>query len=225
MKTWETWEDDIKAFIKAIEGIGGEVDGYLIKPPVSVSVIRNVEEELGVSLPESFIKVISGFTSGMEMNWSLPDDEELEVPIPEALEGIFASNFSWNIEDLINVEKDRKGWEQEVFSDVENEYDRVWHNKLGLMAVGNGDYIAFDLSISNDPPVVYLSHDDGEGHGYILGQNFIDFMDKWVKIGCVGCEDWQLLPFIEGPSTGTQPDSKNAHLWRKWLGINGLLEK
>lgn len=210
MNIWETWEDDIKEFIKAIEGIGGEVDGYLIKPPVSISVIRHVEEELGVSLPESFIKVISEFTSGMEMNWSLPDDEDLEVPIPEALEGIFASNFSWNIEDLINVEKDRKGWEQEVFSDDENEYDRVWHNKLGLMAVGNGDYIAFDLSISNDPPVVYLSHDDGEGHGYILGKNFIDFMDKWIKIGCVGCEDWQLLPFIEGPSTGIQPDSKNA---------------
>ncbi|MEV5027944.1 SMI1/KNR4 family protein [Paenibacillus sp. LPE1-1-1.1] len=219
MKTWETWEDNIKVFIKAIEFIGGEVDGYLIKPSVSISVIKSVEEELGVSLPESFIKVISEFISGMEMVWSLPDDDEREVPIPEVLKGISASNFSWSIENIINVEKGRKRWEQEVFSDEEDEYDRVWHNKLGLMEVGNGDYIAFDLSISNDPPVVYLSHDDGEGHGYILGHNFIDFIDKWTKIGCVGCEDWQLLPFMEGPSTGIQPDLPNAQLWRNWLNI------
>lgn len=107
----------------------------------------------------------------------------------------------------------------EVFPDVNNEYDSVWHNKLGLMEVGNGDYIAFDLSVPNDPPVVYLSHDDGEGHGYILGKNFIDFMNRWTRIGCVGCEDWQLLPFIEGAESGILPDCENAIKWREYLGV------
>ena len=33
------------------------------------------------------------------------------------------------------------------------------------MEVGNGDFIAFDLKeYPQKAPIVYLSHDDGEGH-------------------------------------------------------------
>lgn len=47
------------------------------------------------------------------------------------------------------------------------------NTKLGFMNVPNGDVIAFDMKESEiNPSVVYLSHDDGEGHGYIY----------WVKI-------------------------------------------
>ena len=42
------------------------------------------------------------------------------------------------------------------------------NTKLGFMNVPNGDAIAFDMKESEiNPSVVYLSHDDGEGHGYI----------------------------------------------------------
>ena len=33
-------------------------------------------------------------------------------------------------------------------------------------------------------------------HGQILGENFIDFMNKWTQLGCVGTEDWQFEPFL-----------------------------
>ena len=43
------------------------------------------------------------------------------------------------------------------------------NTKLGFMNIPNGDVIAFDMKESEiNPSVVYLSHDDGEGHGYIL---------------------------------------------------------
>lgn len=42
--------------------------------------------------------------------------------------------------------------------------------------MGNGDYLAFDLNHSNDAPIVYLSHDDGDGHGYKIANNFIEFI-------------------------------------------------
>ncbi|WP_280777249.1 hypothetical protein [Paenibacillus sp. PastM-3] len=44
----------------------------------------------------------------------------------------------------------------------------------------------------------------------------MDFMDRWSKIGCVGCEDWQLIPFMDSPVSGILPDSDNAKLWRSW---------
>ncbi|WP_346780829.1 SMI1/KNR4 family protein [Paenibacillus sp. PastM-2] len=129
---------------------------------------------------------------------------------------MFIGDFSWSIKSIVAAEEERKGWEQQVFSDLDDEYDRVWHNMLGFMAVGNGDFVAFDLSVPADPPVVYLSHDGGDGHGYSLGDNFMDFMDRWSKIGCVGCEDWQLIPFMDSPVSGILPDSDNAKLWRSW---------
>lgn len=54
-------------------------------------------------------------------------------------------------------------WEEECFNNEDDEYDAVWHHKLGFMHVPNGDMIAFDVKKSEtNPPVVYLSHDDGE---------------------------------------------------------------
>ncbi len=68
-------------------------------------------------------------------------------------------------------------------------YNVVWHGKLAFHDVPSGDQLAFDL---NEPsnPVVYLSHDDGEGHGYRLGNDFIDFVERWSMVGCTGPEDW-----------------------------------
>lgn len=192
----------------------------IIKPPGEAQQIKRVEEKLGIPLPMSFRMVVLEYTAGMEMNWRLPDDDELSIPLPEELRGLFAGNFTWSLKDIVDIEKDRKSWELEVFPDIKDEYDRVWHNKLAFMEVGNGDYIAFDLSVPNDPPVVYLSHDDGEGHRYILGDNFVDFMNRWTQIGCVGCEDWQLVPFMQGKRTGILPDCENSKKWRGYLKVD-----
>ena len=76
--------------------------------------------------------------------------------------------------ESIGAEKARNGWVENCFTNEEDEYDAVWYNKLGFMNVPNGDVIAFDIKESEiNPSVVYLSHDDGEGHGYILGKGKI----------------------------------------------------
>ena len=63
--------------------------------------------------------------------------------------------------------------------------------------MGNGDFIAFDLlDEKEDKRVVYLSHDGGEGHGVILGRNFIDFMDRLITIGACGPEDFSAYAFL-----------------------------
>lgn len=50
-----------------------------------------------------------------------------------------------------------------------DDYDKVWYRKLPFLEVGKGDFVAIDIGSDDAEPVVYLSHDDGEGHGYILG--------------------------------------------------------
>jgi hypothetical protein len=219
MNRWDAWENRFAAFLKAIENIGGEAEGYLIKPSANALDVKKVEKQLGYSLPQSFVKVVLEYTRGMEISWSLPDEDDFEAPLPKELDGLFASDVRWSLDEIISVEGERKRWETKVFPDPDNEYDVVWHNKLAWLEVGNGDFLAFDLNISDDPPIVYLSHDDGEGHGCVLGANFLDFLDRWTRIGCVGCEDWQLLPFIKDETIGIDDQSDNAQTWRSWLKI------
>jgi len=71
-----------------------------------------------------------------------------------------------------------------------------------------------------DAQIVYLSHDDGKGHGFKIANNFIEFIENWSRIGFVGCEDWQWLPFTTSSISGINPDGEAAKSFRTWLRLD-----
>lgn len=214
---WNIWIERWKETLEAIEQIGGEASELHIAKPATKEQVETIEKHLGYRLPESFREVLLNFSATVEFNWDLNDAIEL----PDTLRGIFASECTWNLFDIIEIEENRKAWIEGCFSNPEDEYDKIWYDKLAFMTVGNGDLIAFDLeSYPNNTPVVYLSHDDGEGHGFVLGKDFKQFIDNWTKIGCPGPEDWQMIPFVDNSINGINPESKNAIEWRNIIGLN-----
>jgi hypothetical protein len=214
---WNDWIHRWEKTTEAIKQIGGESNGLLVGKPASEHHIMVIEDKLGYRIPESFREVLLNFASKLDFGWELNDC----IDLPKEFRGIFAGECSWNINDLIDIDDERKGWVKECFPDPDNEYDRVWHNKLAFISVGNGDKIAFDLDKYPEyTPVIYLSHDDGEGHGYVLGNDFKDFIDKWTLIGCPGSEDWQMIPFVDTNTSGINPNSENAIKWRKLIGLD-----
>lgn len=97
---------------------------------------------------------------------------------------------------------------------------QMGNTKLGFMNVPNGDVIAFDMKESEiNPSVVYLSHDDGEGHGYILGKDFNTYLEQLLLVGACGNEDWQMLPFCLDAQSGIVSDCENAKEYRKLIGL------
>ena len=191
--------DRIKAITSRIKEIDGEVQEVIIDEPATLEQIIKTEELLGVKLPESFKKVLKEFSGNFSLRWFLPD----------------------NMEQLLSqFEEDRMGWIENVFPNPEDEYDMVWHNKLAFCEVGNGDYLAFDMNNSEDAPIVYISHDDGEGHGYKMANTFVEFIDNWSKLAFVGCEDWQWLPFTTSPESGIMAEGEAAKRFRDWLGLD-----
>ncbi len=108
---------------------------------------------------------------------------------------------------------------KECFPNPDDPYDRVWHQKLGWYTVSNGDSIGFDTEGGRES-VVYLSHEDGDGHGYVLGASFIDYMDRSTRLACVGAEDWQWIMFCPTASAGLDADGVPAQRWREWLGLS-----
>ena len=79
-----------------------------------------------------------------------------------------------------NESKD--GWIKEVFPNLEDEYDNVWHDKFVFQEVGNGDYLSIDLTPSNSGKVIYLSHDDGEGYGFVMANSFTALLNNWTMV-------------------------------------------
>ena len=147
------------------------------------------------------------------------EDEENGVFLPDELAEISSGELLFGLDLLLDYEDDRKGWVKEVYPDYNNEYDRVWHNKMAFHQVGNGDYIAIELEPENYGKVVYLSHDGSENHGLYIADNFKEFLMNYAAVGCIGGEDWQWESFYTA-GKGIDPTSENAQAWHKVLGID-----
>lgn len=191
---------------------------YKVEEPATVDMVEAAENRLGMRLPEQLRNFFLQYSRKADMCVFLPD--EFCDELPKELEQIFSACFELSLEGVEREEENRKGWVDACFPNPENEYDRVWHGKLGIISVGNGDVIALDIqSNPQNPSVVYLSHDDGEGHGVILGKDFDRYLLSLVEIGACGTEDWQMLPFISDRENGINPDCENAVMYRKLIGF------
>jgi len=195
-------------YLKLIDHLGGDCRDLIFEKPASELDLVDIENELTYKLPSDFRNVLKNISSHCEFKWFLPDD----FPLPTELREIFCGEIHWGLHYIIEFNKSKDHWIQEVFPNPEDEYDKVWHNKLVFQEVGNGDYLSIDLTDLNFGKIIYLSHDDGEGHGCIMANSFTELLTNWTKLGCVGGEDWQWLPFCENKISGINPNGENAKI-------------
>ena len=222
MKTtfnFELFKKRLNLFLEKIEDLGGEVEPLTIEKPAIEDEIKAIEAQLGYTLPPHFREVLLGNTAHLDFYWDINDiTDEGDISLPDKLVEIFRGQLLFGLDLLLDYEDDRKGWVKEVYPDYNNEYDRVWHNKMSFHQVGNGDYIAIELEPENYGKVVYLSHDGSENHGLYIADNFKEFLMNYAAIGCTGGEDWQWEPFYT-KGKGIDPTCENAQAWYKVLGI------
>ena len=203
-----------QAMLQAVSRIGGRADPLLIEPPATLDEVESLERHLGNPLPIALRDVLLTVSRNVDFCWCLPDNYE----ISEDLREIFGGSCNWSIESLLQCHEGKQGWIREVFPNPNDEYDAIWHNKIAFQDVGNGDYLAIDVGTDNANPVVYLSHESGEGHGRRLGVDFQDFLLRWSRLGCVGAEEWQWMPFSPVGSY-LDPNCDQAKSFRDHLGV------
>lgn len=211
---WDLWITRWDQTLQACKRLGGDARDLNISQPATEKAVAAVEQELKMALPSSLRQVLIGLAAELEFRWFLPD----KMVLPETLQSIFSGECSWSLSRLVELERSRQAWVESCFPNANDEYDRVWHHKLAFQEVSNGDLLALDLS-SPSAPVIYLSHEDGPGHGYKLGADFADFIDRWTQLGCPGAEGWQMMPFIKSPDSLLDPGCENGRLWRGILGL------
>ena len=196
--------------------IGFDARDLVFEEPATEVEILGFERDLGLSLPPSFRSVLSQVSKHVEFRWFTPDGFDF----PQPFKSNFSGDLHWSLDFLKTFEEGRLGWIESVFPNPQDPYDAVWHNTLAFFEVGNGDQIAMDLRHETYEQIVYLSHDDGEGHGHVLASNFHDLLQRWVPLGCPGGEDWQWVAFTNDLSTPIDPNCENAVEWKRLLNFD-----
>lgn len=198
-------ENHIAAFERIIRTLGGRWEQTVIDDPASDTELAEIEERLGMPIPKTLRDFAGSVSRKIYFDWSLPE----HFVLPDNLDEIFGGGIDFDISKLPDHERGRAGWQTECFPNPDDSYDVIWHNKVGFHHVPNGDY----LGINSDGHIIYLSHDDGEGHGYTIAHSISDLLTRWLPIGCPGPEDWQWLPFVADTNSGIDPKSESSIAW------------
>lgn len=204
-------EANVLRFRDAIESIGGEFEDFEFDEPSDQEEIDQIESKLGLSLPKELKDFARSVSGRICFDWTLPEGFEL----PDSLSEISSGGLEFDISAIPVHERGRADWLRECFSDPEDAYSHVWHDKIAIHGVPNGDLLAVD----SEGAIIYLSHDGGEGHGCTMAACFTDLIKSWLPLGCPGPEDWQWLPFVSSLDSGISCDVEPAREWLKLLSI------
>lgn len=207
---------DLGKIIKTLESQSFDTRQFVFGPCASESELIEVETFLGHEIPQGFRNILRFVSAHVEFQWFAPPVRSFPEPFSHHRSG----GLHWSLAKLREFHQDKANWINIVFKDPHDEYDRVWHNKLVFQAVGNGDYLAIDLDPRSLGQIVYLSHDDGWGHGYVMAESFLDLIKRWVPLACVGAESWHWHLFTNSELTPIDPTSETANNWRGLLCID-----
>ncbi len=217
MNEWKNWERDWNAVAEVIDTRGGTIHRLIVEPPATLAELRDVESTIGSLIPESMSRVMLEFSRSVDFSWSLPE----EIELPDECAGVEAGSCVWDLSQIAEYEKNRQEWVSSCFDDPDDPYDQVWRNKMAFFSAINGDNFAIELmDPSRRGKVIYLSHEDGPGHDFVLGSCFADYVNRVTTIGCVGAEDDQWIAFCEDHNTGLTNQGAAGRAWDTWLGID-----
>ncbi|GAA4672695.1 SMI1/KNR4 family protein [Phytohabitans rumicis] len=206
----------LPAMVDSLAAQGFDTRPLVVAPPASPGQVDAVEEQLGRALPGSLRQVLTTVASRVEFAWYAPNDRTF----PEPLDEIFSGELHWSLDALPKLMGAVRGWVTHAFPDPTHPYHGVWHDKLPFMDVGNGDFLALEVGREQEGRVVYLSHDNGEGHGHVMADSFEDLLVRWIPLACPGAEDVQWWPFCAESDGRIDPASPAGRRWTALLHLS-----
>lgn len=186
------------SILDIIKSNGGNIIGLTIGHPATIKEISAIEDKLGVNLPNEFKKLLIEFSTHLYFRWSLPD----EAILPHEFREIFSGELGWNLE-----------WLEYWSEDSREDYAVNLKGKLTFFQVGNGDYLALDLSKDIEHPVVYWDHETDNITP--IAASFMEYLIKMTDLSCIGTEIWQYESFLG--SNGIETNSDKAERWKTWF--------
>jgi len=186
-----------RAALEACAARGGEARPLVIEPPATESRVAEVERALGHALPPRLRRFFLEEAASVQFQWFLPTGGE--PPVGD----ISSGELSISLERLTDLAA-----------------QHVRKGRVAFHLVANGDLVAIDVRKPGEP-VVFISHEGGDGEGVVLGRDLDDYLARHAALGGVGAEDGQWLPFVSeiDDQRILDPDGDAADQWRRWFGL------
>jgi hypothetical protein len=216
---FEGWVRTAKERIESLpKRESGEVEAEVnVTPPFDPDEINNLVSELGRPIPQGLRAFLERGSGGFVFRYKWTPSGAEAKGIKSALDedsawggGEFcqAVSFSQWLSDC-------KEWAEDTWvADSPEDLD-FWTKSFPILYMDNADFIALnERTESDDPAVVYLSHDD---ESKVIAPSFTAFLKEWERLHYIGPESWMLEPFLneEGYVSG---ETKAAEALRQAFG-------
>lgn len=207
MKTadYSKWVERVRHFSEALRLLPGEINvNVSIAPPIDEETLRVVSSKWPSGLPAVLRQLWSDGSSCIDCKyWWRPPSEEL----PKLHEVFESNNFIYGgvrFEPASEVFPGNSGVkpDDEEMAEAFGESGlELWSRCAVFLHVGNGDCLGLDPeSGSDDPPVVYLVHDDDESG--VISPSLSEFLAAWQELSYIGPEFWLLDYWLDADRQG-----------------------
>ena len=188
---------------------GGEAEPLRLGRPLKERLIARHDRKAHMTLPAALRSFFQNAAGSVNFSWRCPgrtldfyDGQQIVNP---------TGRLHLRLKDVTPVVQ-LNGWDPEALGEDADGMRAFLENAIAFMPAGDDDHLVIDM---RDGQVKYLSRNDPDAMGAVLGPDFETFMDAWSRLGCVGPEMQQLRPFL-GPE-GLDPESVNGRSFREWL--------
>jgi hypothetical protein len=186
-----------------------KLDTFLSAINQTISVMRGKKEELiacrKLQIPKTLRKLLAECGTNISFEYSLTVEGK---PISGGI-NIDQTSFKKHLCDC-------KSWATETWIAEEPEVKELWLNAFPFAHLANGDYLALaEWKKHNDPPVVYLSHDDTSR---IITPNLASFLSEWAGVCYIGPEIWMLEPYLDKTTGYLNSNTDEARKLRTKIG-------
>jgi SMI1 / KNR4 family (SUKH-1) len=222
-KLGKQWLANWDWLVAALKNRGWKARKARLKARLPARKLRAFENEHGIKVPRDYAQVLMTFASAATVDLGRVEPGDPPYPCWEEIGSRFRDllfggvTHLWSFDVPVAEYARFQKWADDLVAEetLDDEYCQHFRNKLPILRIGNGDYIALDLKTGVP---TYISHEgDGEIHGKPLGKSFVDFITRW---------SWTCLPWPDFlPSTDFY-DDQSARLpeaspiltcWHAWL--------
>ena len=217
-KPYHAWAEHWCDILAACWDQNGEISPLEMAPPASESDLAEIEAHLKHSIPSQLRHMFTTFSRHIQFGWDWPHPWDLaDLHFPRVHGGMRLGLSLQTLPGLQGCLPDIDALSPQERAWIENDYPDVLSlaaQAFPFLEVGNGDCLVIDL---RDHRVKYLSHDDPDETGSVLGRDFHHFMEQWSALGCLGPEVWMLEPFLD--EDGLDARGTRSQMLRTGLGL------
>ena len=205
--------DQLTTWAVALAAKGAAVSSYDIGPPASSEALALIARASQRALPAELASILTTVTGRIAFFWEL-DLRKQDPAVPEPLARFGQiGELAFDVQTMAWLRAVDEVAEDDRYLD-ESQVDRL-RASVEFYRTSTGDIFTVD---SRNGAVNYLTYESGFAEAVLLAPSFVEFLERFTSIGCVGPEMW-VLELTLGPF-GIDPNASLAKDWRAWMGVS-----